>query len=168
VKEIGIRKENRKKEKEKNARTGFGPNLPSPTMREAQPSSLAPIRARILSCPLSVAWGHSPARVFNARVSLMGGPGSSEAPSPLTVVTKLARSSPRGPRPPRVGSSPGTSGSRNRLPWPPITLDTCFSQLVAIAWVSLNVGVRLGILFRKLRSESIAIQSSTPPCSSLI
>jgi hypothetical protein len=122
VKEIGIRKENRKKEKEKNARTGFGPNLPSPTMREAQPSSLAPIRARILSCPLYVAWGHSPARVFNARVSLMGGPGSSEAPSPPTAVTKLARSSPRGPRPPRMGSSPGTSESCNRLLWPPITL----------------------------------------------
>jgi hypothetical protein len=55
-----------------------------------------------------------------------------------------------------------------RLPWPPITPGTCFSQPVAVAWLLPNVGVRLGTLFRKLRLESIVIQSSTPPCSSLI
>jgi hypothetical protein len=55
-----------------------------------------------------------------------------------------------------------------RLPRPPVTLGTCFSQPVVVAWVLPNVGVRLGILFRKLRLESIVIQSSTPPCSSLI
>jgi hypothetical protein len=34
--------------------------------------------------------------------------------SSLSVVTEPARSSPRGPCPPRMGSSPGTSESRNR------------------------------------------------------
>jgi hypothetical protein len=55
-----------------------------------------------------------------------------------------------------------------RLPRPPVTLGTCFSQPIAVAWVLPNVGVCLGILFRKLRLESISIQSLTPPYSSLI
>jgi hypothetical protein len=79
--ELENKREKEIKKKKKNKGTPwadclqFGP-FPHPYSRRPK----TPHRARAPS--LSVAWGRLPVRIFSARVSLMGGPGSSEAPSP--------------------------------------------------------------------------------------